>query len=509
MTLTAQSIVPSTGSSITKTSNSPHNPPLEVRSVSHPTSHNLTTDDGEIIKLDGLVSKFGSPVNGQIAIKVTEKHSKDSLEPGRATLKDGALSLGHPRFRQPNAQRTKTQEILRSGQDLTTLITNSDNELGQLDKNAKFRQINDPVRRVFESYYAKFAIEDMFSDKNGLMADRLHQYSQEQADYIKTLLPKAVLEVFDQAFDGNYDNIIKGGKEVFVGARQLAGFNQRVDKMISELDVPQERRSQIKEIYQNRYLDYTLKNDPNVSSLLAQGHWDEMFDSVKAPGKGRIELSVKEGNLFRVQDSHAMGILRSHDASPSDLRAQYDIEYQQDYDGLLGAGENTRCPDRLEIQDPEHKDAQKEDSFMNALFRSGTGTYVNGPSGSIMIQHGAARACKEVHKHRSANDISRYIELQGLMFILFDGGHSMDEIRYPLNTDTARQRMNKDFDNKPGFDAIGKDFFTNQSILKKAKEATVVFSEALVNKDEFHNKLLSVAKKGDLREQLLSSRKPR
>ncbi|MBY7729055.1 hypothetical protein JHW46_01695 [Vibrio splendidus] len=491
MTLTAQSIAPSTGSSITNTSNSPHSPPLEVRSVSHPKSHDLTTNDGKKIILEGLVSKFGSPVNGKIAIKVTEKHSKDPLEPGRATLKDGALSLGNPRFRQPDGQRTKTQEILRSGQDVTTLITNSDIELGQLDKDAKFRMINDPARRVFESYYAKFAIEDMFSNKNGLMADRLQKYSQDQAGYIKTLLPEAVLEVFEQAFGGNYDNIIKDGKEVFVGARQLAGFNQRVNKMISELDVPQERRSQIKEIYQNRYLDYTLKNDPKVSNLLGQDHWDDMFDSVKAPGKGRIELSVNEGNLFRVQDSHAMGILRSHDASPSDLRAQYDIEYKQDYDGLLGAGENTRCPDRLEIQDPEHKDAQKADSFMNALFRSGTGTYVNGPSGSIMIQHGAARACKEVHKHRSANDINRYIELQGLMFILFDGGHSMDEIRYPLNTDTAQQRMKKDFDNRPGFDAIGERFFTNQSILNKSREATAAFSEALLNKDAVHNQLLS------------------
>ncbi|MYM58965.1 hypothetical protein GTG28_06985 [Vibrio sp. OCN044] len=494
MTLAAQSIAPSTGASIINSSNSTNNPPLEVRSVSHPKPHDLTTDDGKKIQLEDLESKFGSPVNGKIAIKVTEKHSKETIEPGRATLKDGALSLGNPRFRQPDGQRTKTQEILRSGQDLTTLITNSDNELGQLDKDAKFRMINDPARRVFESYYAKFAIEDMFSNKNGLMAERLLKHSQDQASYIKTLLPKDVLEVFEQAFSGNYDNIIKGGKEVFVGARQLAGFNQRVDKMISELDVPQGRQAQIKEIYQNRYLDYTLKNDPNVSKLLAQDHWDDMFDSVKAPGKGRIELSVKEGNLFRVQDSHAMGILRSHDASPSDLRAQYDIEYKKHYDGLLGAGENTRCPDRLEIQDPEHKDAQQADSFMSALFRSGTGTYVNGPSGSIMIQHGAARACKKVHEGRSADDISRYIELQGLMFILFDGGHSMDEIRYPLNTDTAQQRMKKDFDDRPGFDAIGERFFTNKNILNKSREATSAFSEALVNKDAVHNELLSTRK---------------
>ncbi|EGQ9189653.1 hypothetical protein O1C43_003593 [Vibrio cholerae] len=495
MRLAAQSIAPSTGASITNASDSTHNPPLEVRLVSHPKSHDLTADDGKKIRLYDLESKFGSPVNGKIATEVTEKHSKEPLAPGRAKLKDGALSLDNPRFRQPDGQRTKTQEILRSGKDFTALIANSDNELGQLDKDAKLRMINDPARRAFESYYAKFAIEDTFSNNNGLMADRLQQHSRDQASYIKTLLPKDVLEVFEQAFRGNYDNIIKNGKEVFVGARQLAGFAQRVDKMISELDVPKERWAQIKEIYQNRYLDYTLKNDPIVSKRLAEDHWDGMFDSVKAPGKGRIELSVKEGNLFRVQDSHAMGILRSHDASPSDLRAQYDIEYKQDYDGLLGAGENTRCPDRLEIQDPEHKDAQQADSFMSALFRSGTGTYVNGPSGSIMIQHGAARACKDIHQQRSAEDIGRFIELQGLMFILFDGGHSMDEIRYPLNTEAAQLRMKKDFGNRQGFESIGKRFFTNPGILEKSAKATATFSNALLIKDALHGDIVAKQKR--------------
>lgn len=62
--------------------------------------------------------------------------------------------------------------------------------------------------------------------------------------------------------------------------------------------------------------------------------------------------------------------MRNIDPTPVDLRLNepYDIQYAGDYKHSLLASASTRCPDRLEMQDPNHPDAFKPGSYLKDLF---------------------------------------------------------------------------------------------------------------------------------------------
>lgn len=446
-------------------------------------------DNTKLTFKPGTTIRNGIPCNGQPDENnptILEKYTNDKILPTQWSIKDGAFSLGTNRFRVPGRVNiTKTQAILetylanKNAVDLRTLIYAD--QITELSKEQRLQMVNDPTRRVFESYYAKYALENIAN--NPEILNRYYEFSVQQTQYIKdNFCTEKIIQQFDAAV---------AGKD-FTFDSQLGGFYQRIKLIIDTLEISgnQETQKNVKDklfaIYINRYLNLALKNDPEVSKKLPENHWDKIYDFFKAPGKGRIEMKIAD--LFRQTDSYAVGILRNFDTAPADLRLNhpYTIEYENDYHGKLSAGKSTRCPDRLEIQDPIHEGAYAPNSYVGELFNGGVGTYVNGPSGTILIEHGAIRACKEIHQHRTAEEINNFLELQGLLFIYIDGGHSMYEISRALKTDVIRTKLVETFDDKEEFQTVGDNMFTNPDALEKAAKNTAIFNRSLLTKDAVH-----------------------
>ncbi len=470
---------------------------IEITSNTTPTLFSINGNEEQAIcfrfdENNTVQIRNGAIYNATIDSDIIEKHSKDLIPAGEASIKDGALSFGLNRFRVPSAGNTETQKILtklKETQDpgerkteLTKLVKSENSK--SLDRAMRLTMVNDPVRRAFESYYAKHALQDYFSTPKKYA--KLVEISNNKVNYIKDHFASPDLfKKFEAAWKNeNFDTTI-------CGLDQLQGFYERAELTLETLNIPQRAREALFDIYKGRYLSYTLKNDPDVNSKLPKGHWDGIFDPIKAPGKGRIELNVKKGSLFRQAESHNIGIMRNIDPTPMDLRLNepYHIKYASDYENSLLAGASTRCPDRLEMQDPSHPDAFKPGSYLKDLFKNGTGTYVNGPSGSILIEHGALRACKNAHTHMSPPDLETYLEVQALLFIYIDGGHSMHEISYALTCGNAQEKFHEAFGRKEGFERIGENMFMNYEALDKAAKDAATFNDALKTKDSVHHEI--------------------
>lgn len=442
---------------------------------------------------DAVQVRNGAIYNAVIGTEVIEKHSQDRIPAGRSFIKDGALSFGLNRFRITEGQETETQKILSELKDVKDegarraklLALVGDKKFRGTPNEVKLKMVNDPVRRAFESYYAKYALQAYFSDAKKYK--KFSDISNAQVKYIKdNYVSSELFRKYDAAWrNEKFDTTI-------VGLDQLKGFYGRAVKILETLDISAAAQEALFDIYKHRYLSYALKNEPDVEAKLPEGHWDGVFDPIKSPGKGRVELSVKEGNLFRQTGSHNVGIMRSIDPTPRDLQLKdlFSTQYEKDYKGTLLAGASTRCPDRLEMQSPNHPDALKPNSYMAKLFEAGTGTYVNGPSGSILIEHGAVRACKDIHANTSAKDIEAYLEVQALLFIYVDGGHSMDEISYALMQGNAQEKMHVALGGKEGLNKVGVEMFKNIEVLSRAAKDASVFNDALKVKDASHEKIL-------------------
>ncbi|MDE1461752.1 hypothetical protein [Spartinivicinus poritis] len=429
--------------------------------------------------------------NGQFETPFIEKYSKDEIPPTdtRWSVKDGALSSGINRFRISEGGETKTQEILskviknkHSAKDLKDLITGFDGS--NLSREDKLKAVNDPVRRVFESYYAKNAMESIFSDP--AKYNKYFEFSEKQANYIRNnFLPEDIVKSFDKACAGEKSDF----------DAQFRAFLPRVKETIETLSgLTPDAKTKLLKVYQNRYLNLYLRNNEEASAKLPKEHWDGIFDLFKAPGKGRVEIKIAEGDMFRQADSQSVGLLRNFDASPADLRLnqQFSIKYKDDYKGSMESGKHTRCPDRLEISDPDHRDNNIEGSYTKQLFDKGVGTYINGPSGTILIEHGAIRACKELHKNADPRGLEDHLELQGLMFVYFDGGHSMNEIQYALADDRVTGKLHEAFDGREEFKNIAQNLFQEPSILEKSAKDAAVFYNSLRAKDDVHAELRSL-----------------
>lgn len=459
----------------------------------------------------------GAIFNGHFSNKVTEKYTNDIVEPGETQIKDGALSFGLNRFRISENNPTETQKILRSLEEIrkSDISNNEQNEIKEIKSlvtgntvetpgtQDKLKMVNDPVRRAFESYYAKYILEDYFSSPEKYAS--ISAISKTQVENIKKIIPEKLSEKYELAWKN------KGFDTDIAGLDQLEGFYERAELTIDTLDIkpsegdgPKKTAEEAKtaavaaknalfDVYKHRYISYPLNNIPEIKDTLP-GHWDTVFDPVKAPGKGRIELKVEEGTPFRQVDSYNVGIMRNIDVTPGDLRLnkEFDIQYNGKYENNSLAGASTRCPDRLEMQDPNHKLNLEKDSYMKKLFDEGTGTYVNGPSGSILIEQGALRACEKAHKElgTSAADMEKYLEVQAALFIYVDGGHSMKEISYSLTHENSKKKMVEAFGDD--FKNVGDNLFLNEAALTKAARAAESFDKTLMAKDAAHLKFKAV-----------------
>ena len=450
-----------------------------------------------------IPTKNGLPYNARIMTDVQEAHTGDEYKAGKVMLKDGAFSLDISRFRKTDGKETKTHEILlkepedNESENLIRLIE-GDKKV-DLNYEERLRMVNDPARRVFESYYAKFALEKAFKDTDTL--SEILKLSRNQVKFIEenVLTTEEAKKLFkkienDMKSFENEKNAMESSKDVKDATIlddcqiQFNALSKRIKKMIKTLDPPPEAetRESIFEIFINHYLTYLLRQNKEITNNLPDGHWDNVFDIVQGAGKGRVEVWVQGGSaVFRQADSYSLGILRNFDPAPQDLIMAHNIEYEKSYQNKLAACYPTRCPDRLEIQDPMHKGAS-QDGFTKSLYEGGLGTYVNGPSGSIIIELGAMRACKSFYQDITIEMVNKHFETLCCMFIYLEGGHSIDELLYPLKSDRTKKIMQEAFPDKPDISKIGEGFFKDKEILKQAADATRPFLKNLLAKDKVH-----------------------
>ncbi len=462
--------------------NDRHNAQLEKENQGY--APEIPLKEGGSFQLDSIAARFGVVTEATFVTPVEDKYTKKPL-PG-ARMRNGALdATGNPTTRIKAGAPTLTHQILerhRAGEavDLTDLIDGSKSPMS-LSGQEKLKMINDPVRRAFESYYAKEALEKAFS--NPETAKRIHDFSTSQTDYLKrTYCTAAIVKKFDAAVRGtdfSYD-------------KQLGGFYERVKREIDTLDVPHDAKSKIFEVYLNRYLSLSLRNDPETSSKMPSGHWDEIFDMFKRPGKGRNEPNGTAHDIFAVSQSYNVGTMRAGTEAPRDLQLPnpYVIKYDQSNYGDYGSGKKTRCPDRLFPSDTMEPEASVPGSFTKGLFESGVGTYINGPSGTILIEQGAIRAAQEVHANRSADDVREYLETQGMLFIYLDGGHSMHEIIAALNEPSVSDKLKNAFGGRPEFSSMGSMMFKDPDVLEASATKAAQFHEALKARDLLHTALI-------------------
>ena len=275
------------------------NKPIEVTSNALPTV--TLKADGQERPVSFLYGgtqvaqiRNGAIYNAVIDSDIVEKHSQDRIAPGKASIKDGALSLGLNRFRIAGPAETETQKTLtrlrgipdpeQRRAELTKLVTNGSTQ--GAEGSMRLKMVNDPVRRAFESYYAKHALQDYF--RSPATYKTFVDISNNQVDYIKNNYVSAQLfEKYEAAWKNqSFDTSI-------VGLDQLQGFYTRAEKTLETLNISPEARTALFDIYKHRYLSYALKNEPDVEAKLPADHWDGVFDPIKAPGKGRIELNAR------------------------------------------------------------------------------------------------------------------------------------------------------------------------------------------------------------------------
>lgn len=211
--------------------------------------------------------------NAIIGTEVIERHSQDRIPAGKAFIKDGALSFGLNRFRITEGQETETQKILSELKDVKDegarraklLALVGDKKSRGTPDAVKLKMVNDPVRRAFESYYAKHALQAYFSGAEKYK--KFSDISSAQVKYIKDNYVSS--ELF-----GKYEAAWKNEKfdTAIVGLDQLKGFYGRAVKTLETLDISAVAREALFDIYKHRYLSYALKNEPDVEAKLPDGH---------------------------------------------------------------------------------------------------------------------------------------------------------------------------------------------------------------------------------------------
>ena len=463
----------------------------------------LLSEDNSKVELAD-VFEFSMPeISAGLSIEVlsaTRNCSSGKITPrGKSSLKDGATSINTNRFRKTNQdykteinKLTETQKSIINGSesDYLKLISGVNNG-ESLSTEDRLQMVNDQVRRVFETYYAKFALEKIFSEHNRDEMNLLHKYALDSFNEVLDLNTPEVQQIYKEALNGNFTNITKDNKEVFSAAWQVEASYERLSSIISQMNVPDDIKPKIMEIYILRYFNYCLKSDPTIAKKLPENHWDIFKPLFKRTGRGRVDFGSHL--LLRVADSYAEGILRNFDAAPGDLINTTTTKFVPGNEGKevneKKSGQFTRCPDRLEMMDPEEESIIHTESFLVDLFQNKVGTFINGPSGSIMIQLGAIRYFKALSLKLGAKNVSKFLEIQALMFIDFDGGHSMHEIISIAEAPEIIKLMSEAFSDEEGYDTVGHNFFTDQEILEKAVKATKPFAKALLNKDKVHAQL--------------------
>ncbi|WP_157768262.1 hypothetical protein [Burkholderia ambifaria] len=419
-------------------------------------------------------------------------------------VKEGALAYeDRTRMQRPDTV-TPFQQILRQGEtpfqrleagavysegdeQVRRKVLNYDLDYVELSTDEKFDVTNDNQRRFFDTVFAKEMLTRVLSDPKS--ASELRQFSDKTLDLFCTNILSEYLNDWKLACAGKYT-----GKDQRL--QQLSTQTLRAHEAVENLPLSAEQKQLCLDLYERRYLNYLV----DETDAYKNDHPRGIIKSKTNP------LYFKRGRLdgdFALRDSMHAGILRNIDQCPVDLRFSHVPEKDPD----VTPGLYTRCPDRLHMANPDDALDNDPDSWLSRNFLSGNTPYVNGLSGSMLIEIGGLTYIKEhLNKEKlrtgesedflASRDmipvLDNYFRALAALYVYLDGGHSLFEIQSSFKQTWVAPALTKVFKD-PQWGKVGQDLYQDVDTFKAAWQATRQFDNVVQNKQNVHGALREAA----------------
>lgn len=426
------------------------------------------------------VLKDDKPLNGWVKnITLSYKTSFNGF------VKDGAIcDEVHVRFQRKNTT-TPFQQLLNAVDEpddqTRKIILYGYQNYKNLTREEKYDITNDNVRRIFESYFAKNLLTNVMK----VNYTKIQELSNKLLEIQSEILQKNNLFLdWQSACNGTYK-----GKDLRL--QQLVTRICYAKEAISTLDLNELQKTILFDLYARRYLTYLIRDTDVYRS-------DHPFGVLKASSS---PFYFKRGRLdggFRINiNSKCMGIIRSIDKSPMDLQVSTIPEKEQGIEPSL----YTRCPDRLNMADPDSIIDKDPDSWLTHNFIHRVMPFVNGLSGSILIEIQSLLFIKNIIKKNSSRDFLNSIEtlidyfksIAGI-YVLIDGGHSLFEIYSSFNQPWVSTAFVKTFEAEE-WENISNSIYEDKDAFDKAFRDTKLVYKVLQNQDKIHRDINNIVNK--------------
>jgi hypothetical protein len=428
--------------------------------------------DGEVKNVDILYKRFDGVVKeGALAY------------PDRTRLQRPETSTPFQKMlRQEDTpfQRLEKNAVFSNEDDgLRREILNINPKYVRLSVDEKFDVNNDNQRRLFDTLFSKELLTGLAG--NGEKVAAVRKLSDEIVSFYKSSILIDKVADWEAACNGTYT-----GDDQRL--QQLVTQNDRAREAIDSLDLDVDGKKLLVDLYQRRYLNYMI----DETDVYKEDHPEGIIKSKSNP------LYFKRGRLdgdFRHADSMNVGILRSIDKSPADLRFSTVPEKQPGITPEL----YTRCPDRLNMADPGGMVDRDPDSWLSYNFLSGNSPFVNGLSGSMLIEIRAmlylkARLDAEgvegnfLTSSAMVDVLDDYFSAISGLYVYVDGGHSLFEIQSSFKQTWVKGAFISTFEGQE-WGEVGQTLYKDVESFKKAYQTTKLFDRVLQNQRLVHSQL--------------------
>lgn len=409
------------------------------------------------------------PYNGSV-YKIKYKHSRFS-----GKLKNGALSLDQPRF-QAESSITPFQRLLREknkSPDYYKNLLMGIPASKPLSISEKYNVNNDNIRRYFESSLAKNTLIEIMKSEQTLT--KLNHIANELTTIGFEIVDSEVKEAWANACLGKYT-----GPDT-----RLAQLSYNMYRIESILSGTEKEKEIIIKMYKLHYLTIFLESSKVYKEKYRQGIFNIYYKHPSYVKRG----TLKDRDIGR-SESHNLGILRSIDKAPYDMRFEFPPTT------MSKAPLAPRCPDFCEMEDPNFRDNNDSDSWLSQNFQKPFHPIVNGISGSTLIQIRFLTFCKinikETKRSDYLNDfniIRDYFRTIFSLFVGFEGGHSYKEIMAVFDLAEVKKTTKVVFNgliDDLSFESIMVD--GNPALITATKDAEQ-FDRVMQNKANMHDQL--------------------
>ena len=370
--------------------------------------------------------------------------------PASITPFQGLLSQRQTPFQrgERDAMRNEEDETLRRrvlGYDLAFV---------PLSEQEKHDVNNDPQRRFFDSVFARELLTNTVQEHG----DALRGYSDSLLAFYRDDLLADVHADWSAACNGQYTGA--DGR-----LQQLNIQSGRAREAVEALLLGEEDKAICMDLYLRRYLAYLV----DETQAYKDDHPKGIIKSKSNP------LYFKRGRLdgnFAMRESLSMGILRNVDPCPVDLRFDRHPMRQPGIPEAL----YTRCPDRLHMANPDAPVDSDPDSWLSCNFLGGMTPYVNGLSGSMLVEIGGLiYARTRMLAARSTADaatappdvVEAYFRALAGMYVYIDGGHSLFEIQSSFRQAWVASSLVKAFEDVR-WAGLGQDLYADVPAFSRA-----------------------------------------